>query len=122
MHDVTAGYVERGEVPGRVMLVRRRDYVAAAPRRLGLDNCGASWSSDAQENMVAILMMQGLGSSEPSAVHPYFRSSALSGGRRLKCLIVDGPHPSGGSAYRARSSAVKKIVWPVDLAALDATY
>lgn len=108
MHDVTAGYVERGEVPGLVMLVCRHNHVAAAPGRFGSDGSGASWSSDAQENTVASLMAQRLDSSEPSAIHPYFRPSALSSDRRLRRLMVDGPHPSGGSAFRARSSAAKK--------------
>ena len=59
MHDVMAGYVERGEVPGLVTLVTRRDDIAAVPGRYGWDGgLGTSWSSDPREEMVTILMTQ----------------------------------------------------------------
>ena len=40
MHDVMAGYVERGEVPGIVTLVSRRDEVH-------IDAIGTKWSAAA---------------------------------------------------------------------------
>ncbi|MGI8552696.1 MAG: hypothetical protein ACR2PL_18200 [Dehalococcoidia bacterium] len=47
VHGMMAGYVERGEVPGLVTLVSRRDDLAAVPGRFGWDGgLGTSWYSD----------------------------------------------------------------------------
>ena len=48
MHDVMAGYVERGEVPGIVTLVSRRGEVhvdAIGKQSFGVTRCGATRSS-----------------------------------------------------------------------------
>jgi CubicO group peptidase (beta-lactamase class C family) len=59
MHDVMAGHVERGVVPGIVTLVSRRDDLAATPGRYGWDGgYGTSWYVDPEEELVGILMTQ----------------------------------------------------------------
>jgi CubicO group peptidase (beta-lactamase class C family) len=61
MHSVMAGFVERGEVPGIVTLVSRRDALAGVPGRFGWDGgYGTSWASDPREDMVGILLTQRL--------------------------------------------------------------
>ncbi len=80
LHDIMAGYVERGEISGIVTAVSRRgeavidaigmkaaggrdpvrrDDIASVPGRFGWDGgMGTSWYPDLQEEMVTILMTQ----------------------------------------------------------------
>ena len=60
MHDVMAGHVERGAVPGLVTLVSRRGevHVEAIGMKAVGGGYGTSWYSDPKEDMVAILMTQ----------------------------------------------------------------
>lgn len=99
MHDVVAGYVIRGEVPGIVTLVSRRgevhadaigmkalgggdpmrrDDVAVVPGRYGWDGgYGTSWYADPREDMHAILLTQHLMDSPvPPPVYLDFWTSA----------------------------------------------
>ena len=60
-----------------VSMVTRRDDVSAIPGRFGWDGgYGTSWSSDPQEDMVAILMTQQLGYPASSGVYRDFWTSA----------------------------------------------
>ena len=59
-------------------IVTRRDDVTAVPGRVGWDGgYGTSWSSDPEEEMVGILMTQGLWTSpSPPKVYLDFWTSA----------------------------------------------
>ncbi len=61
MHEVMAGYVKRGDMPGLVYLISRRGEVHVdAIGTLALDGrvLGTSWYMDPQEDLVGILMTQ----------------------------------------------------------------
>jgi CubicO group peptidase (beta-lactamase class C family) len=59
LHEAIAGYVERGEVPGIVTRVSRRNDLPGSVGRFGWDGgLGTSWYSDPREDLVGILMTQ----------------------------------------------------------------
>ena len=96
-----------------VSMVTRRDDVSAIPGRFDRDGgYGTSWSSDPQEDMVAILMTQRLGYPASSGIYRDFWTSAYQAidDRAAHGSLAPRIYPKATRRRSATSAAASRVI------------